>query len=64
LDYGASAVGGLVVAGLSREGEVVQTGDAEHGVVNAVTFQAAVAEDLPGLHAGEDMLDAGAEALV
>ena len=36
-------------------------GDAEHGVVDAVAFEAAVAEDLPGLHAGEDVLDTGAD---
>ncbi|GGQ48636.1 hypothetical protein GCM10010250_20000 [Streptomyces althioticus] len=41
-------------AGLSGEGEVV--GDTEHGVVDAVAFEAAVAEDLPGLHAGDNAL--------
>jgi hypothetical protein len=46
--------------GLSGEGEVVQAGDAEHGVVNAVVSETAVAEDLPALHAGEGVLDAGA----
>ncbi|GAA3499084.1 hypothetical protein GCM10019016_061870 [Streptomyces prasinosporus] len=51
-------------ARLSGESEVVQAGDAEHGVVDAVAFEAAVAEDLPGLHAGEDVLDAGADLLV
>ena len=51
-------------AQLSVEGEVVQAGDAEHGVVNAVAFEAAVAEDLPALHAGEGVLDAGANSLV
>src|SRR5690349_2132653 len=49
---------------LSGEGEVVQAGDAEHGVVNTVAFQAAVAEDLPVLHAGEGVLDAGADFAV
>lgn len=39
-------------------------GDAEHGVVDAIAFEAAVAEDLPGLHAGEDMLHAGSDLLV
>lgn len=48
-------------ADLPGEGEVVHPGDAEHGVVNTVAFEAAVAEDLPGLHAGEDVLDAGAD---
>jgi hypothetical protein len=46
------------------EGEVVQTGDAEHGVVDAVAFEPAVAEDLPGLHAGEGVLDAGPDLAV
>ena len=50
--------------GLSGEGEVVHPCDAEHGVVDAIALQAAVAEDLPGLHAGEDVLDAGADLLV
>ncbi|MFK0193374.1 hypothetical protein [Kitasatospora sp. NPDC090308] len=39
-------------------------GDTGHGVVGAAAFEAAVAEDLPGLHPGEDMLDAGAHLLV
>lgn len=39
-------------------------GDAEHGVVDAVALETAVAEDLPGLHAGEDVLDAGPDLLV
>lgn len=43
----------------------MQAGDAEHaGVVDAVAFEAAVAEDLPGLHAGEGVLDAGADLAV
>jgi hypothetical protein len=29
-------------------------------VVDAVTFESAVSEDLPSLHAGEGVLDAGA----
>jgi hypothetical protein len=49
---------------LSGEVEVVQAGDAEHGVMNAVTLEAAVAEDLPVLHTGEDVLDAGPDLLV
>ena len=48
---------------LSGECEVVQVGDAEHVVVDSVAFESAVAEDLPGLHAGEDVLDAGADLL-
>ncbi|GAA2518813.1 hypothetical protein GCM10010393_59680 [Streptomyces gobitricini] len=39
-------------------------GDAEHGVVNVVALEAAVAEDLPGLPAGKDMLDPGPDLLV
>lgn len=35
----------------------MQAGDAEHDVVDAVAFEAAVAEDFPGLHLGEDVLD-------
>lgn len=58
-------MGGCCAAGgLSGEGDVVHSCDAEHGVVDAVAFEAAVAEDLPGLHAGEDVLDAGADLLV
>lgn len=50
--------------GLSGESEVVHPGDAEHGLVDTVTLEAAVAEDLPGLHAGEDVLDPGPNLLV
>lgn len=42
----------------------MQAGDAEHRVVDAVALEAAVAEDLPGLHPGEDVLDAGSDVLV
>lgn len=42
----------------------MEAGDAEHGVVDAVAFEAAVAEDFPVLHAGEGVLDAGADASV
>lgn len=38
-------------ARLSGESEVVQAGDAAHGVVDSVAFEAAVAEDLPELRA-------------
>ena len=34
------------------------------GVVDAVAFEAAVAEDLPSLHAGEDVLDLDPDLLV
>src|SRR5881398_2730437 len=54
----------LPVSSSPGEGEVVQSGDAEHGVVDAVALEAAVAEDLPGLHAGEGVLDAGADFAV
>lgn len=53
-----------IVSRSSGESEVVEAGDAEHGVVDAVAFQAAVAEDLRGLHAGEGVLDAGADFAV
>lgn len=52
------------VAGLRGECEVVEVGGAERGVVDAVAFEAAVARDLPGLHAGEGVFDAGSHALV
>lgn len=39
-------------------------GNAAHGVVYAFTLETAVAQDLPGLHAGEGVLDAGADLLV
>lgn len=32
---------------LSGEGQVVEPGDVEHGLVNAVALEAAVPEDLP-----------------
>jgi hypothetical protein len=46
------------------EGPLVEAGDAEHGVVDTVTFETAVAKDLPGLHAGEGVLDAGTDLAV
>src|SRR5438128_1254856 len=46
------------------EDEVVQAGDAEHGVVDTVAFEAAVAQDLPALHAGQGVLDAGVDLAV
>ena len=42
----------------------MQTGDAEHGEVDAVALEAAVTQDLPALHSGEGVLDAGANSLV
>ena len=41
----------------------MQAGDAKHGVMDCVAFGAADAQDLPGLHPGEDVLDAGADLL-
>lgn len=60
----SSVVGCRAARFLSGEGEVVHPGDAEHGVVDAFALEAAVAEDLPGLHAGEDVLDPGPDLLV
>ncbi|CAM5356148.1 hypothetical protein SALBM311S_04958 [Streptomyces alboniger] len=37
---------------------------AEHGVMDAVAFETPVAQDLPGLHTGEGVLDAGANLFV
>src|SRR4051794_17589536 len=54
----------LLVSVSAGEDEVVQASDAEHGVVNALAFEAAVSQDLPGLHAGEGVLDAGANLAV
>lgn len=42
----------------------MQAGNAADGVVDAFAFEAAVAQDLPVLHTGEDMLDTGADLLV
>ena len=56
--------GGLLVSASPAEDEVVQAGDPEHGVVDAVALQPAVAEDLPALHPGEDVLDAGTDLAV
>jgi hypothetical protein len=43
---------------------VVHPDNAEHGVLNALTFETAVVEDPPGFHMGEDMLDVGSHLLV
>lgn len=56
--------GGLLVSASPCKDEVVQAGDAEHGVVNAVALQPAVAEDLPAFHPGEGVLHAGADFAV
>jgi hypothetical protein len=52
------------LGGLSGAGEVVHPCDTEHGVVRAIAFETAVTEDLPGLHAGEDVFNAGADLFV
>lgn len=49
---------------LSAKGEIVNPGDAERGMVNAVAPEAAVAEDLPCLYAGEDVLHTGTDLLM
>jgi hypothetical protein len=46
------------------DGEVVEAGDAEHSVVDAVAFETAATEDPPDLHAGEGVFDAGADLAV
>ncbi|BBJ39221.1 hypothetical protein SSPO_019390 [Streptomyces antimycoticus] len=42
----------------------MKAGNAEHGVMDAVAFEAAVAKDLPALHACEDALNASPDPLV
>lgn len=59
---GVPPIGGR--SGLRGLEEVVEVGDAEHGVMDAIALEATVAQDLPGLHPGEDMLDTGANLLV
>lgn len=49
---------------LSGEGEMVQPGDAEHGVVDAIALEAAVAQNLPVLYARKGVLDASADFAV
>lgn len=44
--------------------KVVQVGDPQDRVADAVTLESAVAKDLPGLHAGEDVLDASPDLFV
>jgi hypothetical protein len=58
--FGVVGAGGSAGgSGLAGQVEVVQAGNSAHGVVDTVALQAAVAKDLPALHAGEDVLDAG-----
>ncbi|KUH38262.1 hypothetical protein ATE80_13845 [Streptomyces kanasensis] len=42
---------------LSGEGQVVEPGDAEDGLVNSVAFKSAVSEDLPVLQPREGVFD-------
>lgn len=42
-------------------GEVVESGDAEHCGGDALAAQAAVAQDFPGFHPCERVLDSGAD---
>lgn len=42
---------------LSSEGEVVKAGDAEHGLMDAITLEPAVPQDLPVLQSGQSMLN-------
>lgn len=57
-------LGELLVSASPGKDEVVQTGNAEHCVLDAVAFETAVAKDLSGLHPGEGVLDAGADLAV
>jgi hypothetical protein len=43
----------------SREGEVVQPGDAEHGLVDSVPLEAAVPQDLYVLQPGQGVFHPG-----
>ena len=52
------------VGGSDGHGQVAHEGDAAGGVVDAVAFAAAIAQDVPGLHVREGVLDAGAYPLV
>lgn len=58
--------GGTVVSsmGSTGPGQVVEVGDAAHGDGDALAFEPAVAQDLPGLHPREGVFDAGAGAPV
>lgn len=56
--------GGMPTSPSPGENEVVEAGDAEHGVMYAAAIQAAVAKDLPCLHPDEGALDAGVDLAV
>lgn len=49
---------------LSSKVEIVQPGDAAHGVVDTVALEPAVAEAFPGLHPGKDVLHSRTDLLV
>lgn len=44
--------------------DAVQMGDAEHRMVHAIALETAVAQNLPGLHPGEGILDSSADRAV
>lgn len=46
--------------GVIREGQVVEAGDAEHGLMETVALESAVPQDLPVLQPGQGVLDASA----
>ena len=46
--------------GLAGEGQVVEPGNAERGLVNTVAFEAAVPQDLPVLQPGQGVVEPGA----
>jgi len=48
----------------SLEGQVVQAGDAEHGLVNAVALESAVTQDFPVLQPGQGVFHSGSRPAV
>jgi hypothetical protein len=60
----SGALGDRRVPQSPGEDQVLQASDSEHRVVDTVALEAAVAQDFPGLHASEGMLDAGADLAV
>jgi hypothetical protein len=49
--------------GAIRSRQVVQAGDTEYRAMDAFAFEPAVTQDLPSLHPGEDVLNAGTDLL-
>lgn len=49
---------------LSGEGQVVQSGDAEHGLVNAVGLESAGLQDFPVLEPGQGVFHSGSRPAV